>query len=89
MDPLSIEFDGYNRDVGTVAMDLLAPLTYPPPGAVGAQYQNVVWDTVASAYVTWLTYSIDSGGQRYPGPGVFGVNTSDYSVQTISYTRDS
>lgn len=88
MDPISVEFDGYNRAVGTATMDLLAPLAYPPPGAVGAQYENVVWDTVAAAYVTWRTYYVDNGGQYYPGPGTFGANTSDFAVETIHYDRN-
>lgn len=48
---------------------------------------NRVWDTVAGDFVRWATAEIDSGGSLYPGPGVFGVNTSDYVVETIQFTR--
>lgn len=88
MGTLFEEFDGYNRAVGAIDMDLLSPLAYAPPGGVSAQYENVVWDTVAGDFVRWRTYVIDNGGQFYPGPGAFGVNTSDFAVETISYSRN-
>lgn len=40
-------------------------------------YINQAWDDVAVAYVTWIsTGAYDTGGAAYPGPGVWGVNTS-------------
>lgn len=83
-----LEYDGYNTGAGSLVFDVFSPLAYPPAGAVGAQYVNVVWDTVEGDYVPWLTYYIDNGGQAYPGPGVFGVDTSDYVVQVIHYDRN-
>lgn len=60
-------------------------------GKVNVRYQNKVWDTQAAggsgAYVTWETIFQDFGGQAYPGPGVFGVDTSDYVVLTIHHDR--
>lgn len=89
MSPLFEEFDGYNQDAAPVITHaLVSPLAYPPPGSVGAEYENIVWDSVAGAYVTWRTYFIDNGGQYYPGPGVFGVSTSDFAVQIIHYDRN-
>jgi hypothetical protein len=48
---------------------------------------NRVWDTVAADFVRWSTSEIDSAGASYPGPGTFGVDTSDYVVETIQFTR--
>lgn len=41
---------------------------------------NRVYDTVAGRYVTWETALPDPGGSFYPGPGVYGTNTSQYAV---------
>lgn len=56
---------------------------------LGAQQTvvNRVWDTVAADFVRWVTSEIDSAGASYPGPGTFGVDTSDYVVETIQHTR--
>lgn len=48
---------------------------------------NRVWDTVAGDFVRWVTAGADSGGASYPGPGTFGVDTSDYVVETVKYAR--
>lgn len=48
---------------------------------------NRVWDTVAADFVRWVTSAIDSTGTFYPGPGTFGVDTSDFVVETIQHTR--
>lgn len=85
---LYLEYDGYNTGGSTSTVAVLMPFAYPPIGAVGAEYENVVWDTVAGAYVRWRTYAIDNSGQFYPGPGVYGVNTSDFAVETIHYSRN-
>ena len=69
-------------------MDVLSLVAYPLAGGVAAEYVNTVWDTVAGAFVKWRTFYIDNGGQEYPGPGTFGVNTSDFAVESISYDRN-
>jgi hypothetical protein len=45
-------------------------------------YTNRVWDTQAGpAFVRWDTVDFeDSTGASYPGPGTWGVHTSDYCV---------
>lgn len=44
-------------------------------------YINRVFDSVASDFVYWSSEpDPDSAGATYPGPGVFGVTTSDYVV---------
>ena len=53
---------------------------------------NIVWDTTENAgsggWVSWQTESVDPGGLSYPsGHGVYGVDTSDYRIQGISYTE--
>lgn len=55
----------------------------------GAQQEviNRVWDSVAGDYVRWSTNAIDSDGDSYPGPGTFGVDTSDFTVETVQYAR--
>lgn len=44
-----------------------------------------VWDTIDAGFVTWTTHAPDLDGVAYPGSGVFGANTSDYTV--VSDTR--
>jgi hypothetical protein len=44
------------------------------------EYVNRVYDTVAGGFVTWVSATPDIAGLSYPGPGVWGVNTSDYCV---------
>lgn len=60
-------------------------------GGVSVRYENKVWDTQANGgsggFVTWTTLIQDFNGQEYPGPGAFGVDTSDYVVLTINYNR--
>ena len=47
-------------------------------------YVNRVFDTVAADFVRWNTFDApDPGGQQYPGPGTFGVQTSDYCVESF------
>jgi len=48
---------------------------------------NKVWDTVAGTWIRWATETIDLGGGEYPGPGIFGADTSDYRIETVKYTR--
>jgi len=43
---------------------------------------NRVWDTVAGSMIRWVTTSApDPGGVSYPGPGVYGVDTSSYCME--------
>lgn len=43
--------------------------------------RNRVWDANAGpAFVSWETTFPDTQGVDYPGPGTFGVDTSDYTV---------
>ncbi len=54
------------------------------PPAVVTYYVNRVWDTVAVGFVRWTTTPLpDPTGASYPGPGVWGVNTSDYCVERV------
>lgn len=44
-----------------------------------AKFKNTVWDSNAGAYVAWLSDDdYDTAGVSYPGPGTFGVDTSQY-----------
>lgn len=52
---------------------VMAPDTVLSPRAI-----NRVYDAVAGKAVTWVTDGGDSAGVFYPGPGVYGVNTSNY-----------
>ncbi len=48
-------------------------------------FVNRVYDTSAAGFVRWSsTTSPDSAGASYPGPGTFGVDTSDYCVETVT-----
>ena len=58
----------------------------PPGGGSGATqitYTNRVWDTQAGpGFVRWDTVDAsDPAGVSYPGPGTFGVHTSDFCVE--------
>jgi hypothetical protein len=54
-------------------------------GGVGTiYYTNRVYDSIAGRFVRWLTTSPDSIGASYPGPGVFGVTTTNYVVERRS-----
>ncbi len=46
-------------------------------------YTNRVYDSVASKLIRWVTNTPDVTGASYPGPGVFGVNTSNYVIENI------
>lgn len=54
--------------------------TYGP----NAEYRNRVFDSVAGTFVRWSQSLVDSSGAFYPGPGTFGVDTSDYCVEAIT-----
>lgn len=52
--------------------------------AIVTHYINRVYDTVASSFVRWdTTPTPDTTGASYPGPGTWGVNTSDYCVERV------
>jgi len=47
-------------------------------------YVNRVYDQVLPGDVAWVTLgSADAAGAFYPGPGVFGVNTSNYTLESV------
>lgn len=82
----------YELSVDEVTVELIDPadLVYELEVGGGGSEQTVVnrvWDTVAAGFVRWVTSAIDSAGAFYPGPGTFGVDTSDYVVETIQHTR--
>jgi len=83
--PASVE----NLDSGVVVVspsDLIYVIDMEGGGAEETVV-NRVWDTVAGDFVRWVTAGADSGGASYPGPGTFGVDTSDYVVETTKYNR--
>jgi len=52
---------------------------------VSPAFINRVYDSVAVGNVAWVTYGQDdlAQGAQYPGPGVYGVDTSEETVETI------
>lgn len=83
--PASVE----NLDSGVVVVspsDLIYVIDMEGGGAEETVV-NRVWDTVAGDFVRWVTAGADSAGASYPGPGTFGVDTSDYVVETVKYAR--
>jgi len=65
----------FGNDLGGAASPAPAPST---------SYQNRVFDSVANAFVFWITPTPDTTGTFYPGPGVFGVTTSNYIVTLLN-----
>lgn len=52
------------------------------PAAPAAPVINRVWDVQAGpGFVRWETTDPDPTGTSYPGPGTFGVDTSDYCIE--------
>lgn len=52
-----------------------------------AIFTNRVFDTVAADFVEWDTAPVaDFAGTSYPGPGTFGVNTSDFVIARKTVT---
>jgi hypothetical protein len=49
---------------------------------VSSRYVNRVYDTVAVKFIRWITNTPDTIGAAYPGPGVFGVTTMDYIIES-------
>jgi len=53
-------------------------------GGIVLAYVNRVYDQVLPGDVAWVTLgSADAAGAFYPGPGVFGVNTSNYTLESV------
>jgi len=53
-------------------------------------YINRVYDSVAADFVYWSsTPAPDNFGASYPGPGVFGVTTADYTVASKTSSMTS
>lgn len=77
-------------DIGVVVVDvgdLLYEIDMTGPGGAQRSYVNRVRDSVAGDFVRWVTSEVDSAGASYPGPGTFGVDTSDFVVETVTYSR--
>jgi hypothetical protein len=61
---------------------------YPYPslsGGYASVYINKAWDTAKGGWVFWSTEFEDVDGLQYPGPGIFGVHTSRYRVESITF----
>jgi hypothetical protein len=52
-------------------------------GGLRPRFVHRVWDTVAAGFVSWRVGVPDPTGIYYPGPGTFGVNTSDLCIERI------
>jgi hypothetical protein len=77
---LPISTAGYER---TVAGFQIVGLGSGAPAPTPVTYVNRVWDTLAGpGFVRWETIdAADPTGISYPGPGTFGVHTSDYCIE--------
>lgn len=68
----------------TVSADSCAA-TFLPSGTVAPTLvTNRVWYVPGGFEVRWQTATPDTGGVSYPGPGVFGVDTTNYTVDDPS-----
>ena len=85
LDPVFVEYDGYNTETTVVTLSPVFRVAEPWPGSTQVLYVNKTWDTVAGDWVSWSTVAPDSSGLAYPGPGTFGVHTTDYRVQSRSF----
>lgn len=61
------------------AYDLI-DLSSPAPAGPTTTAVNRVWDDSVSKFVLWTTETPDTSGSNYPGPGTWGVDTSNYCV---------
>lgn len=89
IDPSDLVYE-LEVDEATVELISAADLLYELDVGVNHPQESVVnrvWDTVAGDFVRWTTSAIDSYGEYYPGPGTYGVDTSDHVVETIEFTR--
>lgn len=67
--------------------DFMDEMTLPRGGGATQSVVNRVWDTVAGDYVQWITEEMDLGGEFYPGPGAYGIDTEDYVVENLQYSQ--
>lgn len=59
--------------------------TFLPSGSAAPTFvTNRVWYVPGGFEVRWQTATPDTGGVSYPGPGVFGVDTTNYTVDDPS-----
>jgi hypothetical protein len=80
-------FGGYGA---AETVEVPQPHIYPYPsigGASGSLYVNKVWDTTSGGWIFWTTEFEDVDGRFYPGPGAWGVNTSRYRVEMITFAE--
>lgn len=83
------DFPGYTVRTGKAISGSLARPTYA--GFVPQQvtftvvtYQNRVFDTTINNFVTWNSeLNPNTSGSNYPGPGVFGVDTEDFTFRPL------
>lgn len=61
---------------------------YPRFSVVKKTFLNKVWDVIAGSWIAWETEYPDQDGGHYPGPGVFGVDTSDPRQETVVFGRE-
>lgn len=84
---MTVEVD-FAEDVNLISTEPVYDGLRVPLAGPYETYVNRVWDTVAGGQVAWATsYGPDTTGQDYPGPGTFGVQTSDYCVERLSIVR--
>lgn len=72
-----------NRFTKTVVIKPALPLAYESGGSGGSilvrNFINRVFDSIAGKFVSWQSSpEPDTLGAAYPGPGTFGVHTSDF-----------
>jgi len=84
------DVDGVLVNSGEVLIGPFTPESYKGvilygAGPAGTKiFKNRVYDTIVGGFVNWdNTYVADDTGLNYPGPGTFGVHTSDYCVVRI------
>lgn len=74
-----------NMRIGGLRMTEVLAFTGNPIITETIYFTNRVWDTLAGpAFVRWITEDAsDPAGASYPGPGTFGVHTSEYVIEYI------
>jgi len=72
--------DFTGRTATLLAAGYLTGGTTGGSGGAVLYYRNRVYDSVAVKFVYWATTAPDSTGTSYPGPGTFGVTTTNYTV---------
>lgn len=56
----------------------------PPGGTHNPRVINKAWHGPTTQWVRWLTENEDSGGEQYPGPGIFS-ECSDFRLEVVTY----